>query len=58
LIGFDSDLLISITGNLESQTFIGTGIYDTDEFVYTSSVYNAVYTDYLSKTKNQFGIKR
>lgn len=52
LESFNADLLISITGTLISDSLIGSGTYDSEQFVYTDSSYSFTVTDYLSRSNN------
>jgi len=38
LDGFNGDIILSITGDLEGSSFIGYGYYDSPIFVYTSEL--------------------
>ena len=58
LESFNADLVISITGNLETAQYIGLGTYDSAEFVYTTDAYTLSRTDLLSRATNALKIPK
>ena len=53
----NSDIIISITGDLEGSSFIGYGYYDTSIFLYTDSLFTISNNYQFTKTKDSLKIQ-